>query len=605
MFHKKFFTNVMKKQLLLSFATVAALAATAANPQLPEAAKLTKGEFVMPIESAYAEQGPCVNAPMKSPNANVFYQYPAGTFFGTGLVVEDGVYNYAAYRMGILKVRPYVDQTFTNLSSVAGTPSWTWSQWDTSVSQEAAQSYTAEGDELTVNYMQEFVAAPVMKIGSYDFGNCYYYSSSTGNSAANTYLASVGNLSDSFSDPVSDGYETVIPCAPTFAGTCTRQGGVGGFIYYTGSDDETGETWNWFGSNSPYDAMGMRIPNPGRIYALNAIYLYCFGYAESEVTLDVTIYQLLNPGEWYETEEGTTHLSTAEIGDVIATGSVEFPTDGSEEEPWEGMLKVTFTTEGGFEYSPEINEDVLVVVSGYNVPEMHNFSFLLGRDAYNCGVGSCAYLGYAIDPETSEPLMMSLEDFFRSGALYGAPSIYFDPTTAWLMSVYNIQPQEFELSTEGETVNTFSVEGYEGEEPLQLYSYFPSDDWDVTDENGDELPEWLTVSTTDEYSTNSYGEEYFNGFVDIEIAADALPEGVAGRSCTIMFKSLGAEPYYITVKQGEAVGIEGIQAGNANVVAVEYYNLQGQRLNAAPENGVYIVKNVLSNGKTVAAKVVK
>jgi len=53
------------------------------------------------------------------------------------------------------------------------------------------------------------------------------------------------------------------------------------------------------------------------------------------------------------------------------------------------------------------------------------------------------------------------------------------------------------------------------------------------------------------------------------------------------------------------VAVESIFGGNAEVVSSEYYNMQGVRLNAAPENGLYIVRNTLSNGKVTSKKVMK
>ncbi len=53
----------------------------------------------------------------------------------------------------------------------------------------------------------------------------------------------------------------------------------------------------------------------------------------------------------------------------------------------------------------------------------------------------------------------------------------------------------------------------------------------------------------------------------------------------------------------EATAVEDINS-NLNVVAVEYFNILGVRLNAAPENGVYVKTNVLENGKRISEKVI-
>lgn len=53
-------------------------------------------------------------------------------------------------------------------------------------------------------------------------------------------------------------------------------------------------------------------------------------------------------------------------------------------------------------------------------------------------------------------------------------------------------------------------------------------------------------------------------------------------------------------------GIEDIVAeSDAEVIAVEYYNIQGQKLNVAPENGLYIQKAIKADGTVKASKLVK
>jgi len=42
---------------------------------------------------------------------------------------------------------------------------------------------------------------------------------------------------------------------------------------------------------------------------------------------------------------------------------------------------------------------------------------------------------------------------------------------------------------------------------------------------------------------------------------------------------------------------------NATVVATEYYDFLGRKLSAAPQNGIVIKKEILSNGTSKANKV--
>lgn len=52
-------------------------------------------------------------------------------------------------------------------------------------------------------------------------------------------------------------------------------------------------------------------------------------------------------------------------------------------------------------------------------------------------------------------------------------------------------------------------------------------------------------------------------------------------------------------------GIENVYHDAANVVGVEFYNLQGVKINAEPESGLYIKTSILSNGTRVSEKQAK
>lgn len=58
------------------------------------------------------------------------------------------------------------------------------------------------------------------------------------------------------------------------------------------------------------------------------------------------------------------------------------------------------------------------------------------------------------------------------------------------------------------------------------------------------------------------------------------------------------------INKGGSGSVEGV-ISNSPVVSSTYYNLQGQRISNAPENGIYIVRNVKADGTVEAVKVVK
>ena len=61
---------------------------------------------------------------------------------------------------------------------------------------------------------------------------------------------------------------------------------------------------------------------------------------------------------------------------------------------------------------------------------------------------------------------------------------------------------------------------------------------------------------------------------------------------------------FLNIALGNTDGISNVEL-NADVVAVNYFDLQGRKLSAAPANGLFIQQNVLSNGAVKAVKVVK
>ncbi|MBQ9073112.1 MAG: hypothetical protein IJY30_01410, partial [Muribaculaceae bacterium] len=62
---------------------------------------------------------------------------------------------------------------------------------------------------------------------------------------------------------------------------------------------------------------------------------------------------------------------------------------------------------------------------------------------------------------------------------------------------------------------------------------------------------------------------------------------------------------FATASIGEA-GIDNVAAdSDAEVVATEYFNIQGQKLNAVPETGIFVKKNIKADGSVKAVKVVK
>lgn len=97
-------------------------------------------------------------------------------------------------------------------------------------------------------------------------------------------------------------------------------------------------------------------------------------------------------------------------------------------------------------------------------------------------------------------------------------------------------------------------------------------------------------------------------FVDytqpVTVQVEPLPEGVEGRETTVYVEISGAKQA-IHITQGTVSGIDEVGADSSEVVATEYYDMQGRALKAAPEAGLYLKKEVRASGNVSTVKVAK
>ncbi len=124
------------------------------------------------------------------------------------------------------------------------------------------------------------------------------------------------------------------------------------------------------------------------------------------------------------------------------------------------------------------------------------------------------------------------------------------------------------------------------------------EDWAITNEEGDELPEWLSVTASIQ---EIEGYEY----TFLDILAEDVPENTPAREATVVVDAAGAvKTFHITQAgtDGNGTGITTVAGANGEVFTKAVYTLDGQLV--SPKNlakGVYIVKK--SDG--TSSKIVK
>lgn len=125
--------------------------------------------------------------------------------------------------------------------------------------------------------------------------------------------------------------------------------------------------------------------------------------------------------------------------------------------------------------------------------------------------------------------------------------------------------------------------------------------------DGDFLPDWLMAEPKVYLQKSSSGNGYVQ-FANVSFGIDndelkgVNPADWKG-NVVVSYKN---QKVLVKVNGGTS-GVNNIvdDAIDADIVSSEYFDLQGRKLNAEPENGIFIQKSLLSNGKTVATKVAK
>ena len=530
----------MKKILLLA---AAALMVTSANAQIKRSEttsiparphlQLMKPEAKMEVAQKRIPGMPVFKAPKKAGNVDVWYHRPAGAF-PASLVVEDGTYAgvmYAPY----ISVTPYVDYTFHGFAdgeSPDASFEWDVQYWRmTEDGTDSEQVWeTVVSHDLTMQYGYETDSVPFLYVvdpdGSYEYFNLRGFEMG-GTSGAPTIVAE--HCSDILSVPSTmEIWDTdFLKSSKNFC-----YGGLYGnqrypFTYYSGAEPYgSNEDGWWFGKNGYHqvdnpryfvDGIAQVFEKPTAPYLLNQVVLDC-AVLEVAAQVDMTC-------RIYKIDEIPAYNDTAEValpeepGELIAMGRATLTPET--EATTGGLVFFTlFGEEDGLQYdiTPTIDCAIMVVIDGYNDPEMENltdFSALIASDdETDEGFGELAYLKMGINDDdgnfTGQYIWCGMNNFFTSGTMKTGLTIFLDIANPFL-TFYYADDAEYTFPAEGGLMEK-TIEYPSGESvtttSIEFFSWVESADegWMLSTPDGQEVPDWLHITLTDGVETE--GEDH-------------------------------------------------------------------------------------------------
>jgi len=541
----------MRQSLLLLL--LAAFTVLGASAQLSQSGKATPAQAVVlshvkpavQVRSAHMREpgSPLVKEPRKALRSHYnSYRRPAGAF-SSNFVVRNGVYA-GCYLKPRLTVKPYTYYTFkANVDGMSSDAEYVW----------ASNNGENNDDEYVVipPFKQENGYTIKWDIGVYNAPVLYVFDDGL------YYWCLHGSEPDDSSfDPEFEGYIISYPNTIDYDGMDYLKssksfiyGGRNGdqnnlMTFYSGAkpygDNKNG--W-WFGKNAgssrgnAIDGIAQAFEKPTAPYLLRQVVLDC-GILEVAGPVDMTckIYKLdeipayddslgvalpEEPGELLYTGRATlTPETAATTGDLVFFDLYDV-VDG---------LEVDVT--------PTIDCAILVVIDGYNEPDMANltdFTASISSDIHaDEGFGELAYLKFGVNDENGNLdhyVWAGLNRFFggEDDEMKTGFSIFLIADNPYLVYSASNESDEYVFGEQGGAMERQNGDTIAN--GIQFMSSTPScdGDWTMTC-NGDDLPDWLDIVLIDGETDGKFKTQ-----VTAIVKADPLPEGVTYREAVVRF----------------------------------------------------------------------
>ena len=564
----------MMKSLLV---TVAALIALNASAQLknPNAGMLRQDRLVTSVRTQAMKQEMhqasnaelLQNAPRREDGSiKCRYLRPAGAFSGL-MVLKDGAY-FGEFLAPYIMLKPYVPYTFKSVTEGLDDSHslvWGYQMWMLNQNEEWEQQWFYEfGQEnLDVKYNWEIDEVPILYVvkgdevvTSYQMGNHTKAVDSDGVHMGE-FVPSKVMAAPTFEDGWQEGADLLLS-SKTFCAD-------GQFMttIYDGAIPWGGNLSGWlFGKNDGLpgggriDGIAQAFEKPTSPYVLKKVVLWTTHLSVvAPVNLTCKVYRLSDGIPAYDPVKYVT--LPEEPGELIAIGHATVTPETNDEN--DGFIVFTlYGDDDGIEYevTPEIDDNILIAIDGYNDVEMENlrdFTAMISSDYHvDEGYGELAYLKYGAPDEegnfSGDYVWAGLNNFFSIGEMKTGLTIFMVADYPYLaLNRPDLDNGEYTFGRVGGMLER-QVFG-ETVPGIEFKAWKPSadDGWEMTC-NGEEIPNWLEIELID-------GEEEgeFNNIVTAQVFAEPLPEGLSYREAVVRFSFKGAHIDYKFI-QGEKIG---------------------------------------------------
>ena len=560
-------------------------------------------------------------APQKEGRLRPWYRRPAGMFCSP-LIAEHGKGFYSYGNIVFLLKKPFAEYTWVGF--IDGADENTHCAWD---AWYWGDVFYGVDDQMSIK-LGDITEAPIFYAVDGDLedpaADWYDYQMKSYNDDGTSCPVRI--LSIVKSEDYEEGIDFLCTSKTMLNGG--RYGNVDGmFSRYYGAEPWGDNQYGWwFGKNgSKVDGMAMAFEKPEHPYLLTKVYLQA--YTDMVVTAPVEmkckIYKL-DEIPAYINDNLTSAILPAEPGTLVCTGkAIITPTTGEDKN---GLIEFTLyghdedDPELVYEYNPTIDYPILVCVEGYNDEGMENlvdFSAFCSTDnQVDEGYGELAYLkegifevsldqnGDTIFDENGDPVRYFTGEYRWRGlnnrfmarddeewpekraTMKTGLTLFIGIENPFITFNYDVENGIYDFPIEGgEFEKTFEFSDTTIVcDAIEFFSYNASEDWEITWNGSDELPDWLEVKLEDEVDES--GE--FSGLVLGHVTCAPLPfdDGVFGRSAVIRFSIPGA---YVDYKFTQyTYGLEE-ELINTDAVPVGYYDVTGRQLSGL-QQGINIVK---------------